>query len=170
MLNPAAGVTVIWSVVAGGGSVDPATSLTDDDGTAETTATLGTALGTQEVIATAPGFPESPVSFLATTIAGPPHDIVKIDGDGQSGVPGSVLAVPLSVRVADQYDNPVEGQFVSWSVVQGGGTLSQSKTRTNSKGETSTTYSLGLVGGVNTIAAAANSAGAVSFTETGSAP
>jgi alpha-tubulin suppressor-like RCC1 family protein len=42
---PVAGVTVIWSAVTGGGSVNPSTSISNDEGLAITLVTLGTTVG-----------------------------------------------------------------------------------------------------------------------------
>jgi hypothetical protein len=61
--QPEAGVTVTWAVESGGGSVNPASSLSDAAGIAQTTATLGSAPGIQEVSATVPGHAGSPVLF-----------------------------------------------------------------------------------------------------------
>jgi hypothetical protein len=52
---PRRGVVVEWDVVEGGGFVVPQTDLTDVDGRAETSWTLGAALGDQAVRATADG-------------------------------------------------------------------------------------------------------------------
>lgn len=65
---PAEGVTVTWSVTAGGGAVSPSSASTNADGTAATTFTLGGQAGTQTVEAEASGLDGSPVVFTATAI------------------------------------------------------------------------------------------------------
>lgn len=64
---PVAGVVVTWDVIAGGGTVTP-TSVTDQDGIAEATFTLGPANGEHKATATVPGLTGSPATF--TAIAG----------------------------------------------------------------------------------------------------
>src|SRR5690606_31714107 len=44
--QPVGGVTIQWSVTAGGGAVNPTSSVTNQDGVASTIHTLGSALGT----------------------------------------------------------------------------------------------------------------------------
>ena len=62
--NGVAGVAVEWEVTAGGGSVDPATSVTDAAGTASTRLTVGQTSGLNTVTARAAGLPA--VVFNAT--------------------------------------------------------------------------------------------------------
>src|SRR5262245_33158306 len=81
--GPVAGVTVSWGVVVGGGSVAPATSVTDAGGIAAATATLGTVVGSQIVKATASGYSAATFTTLAT--AGPAAAISKDAGDNQFG-------------------------------------------------------------------------------------
>lgn len=53
--SPITGVTVTWTVTSGNGSVTPATSITDAEGTATTVWTLGPIPGQQSVTATIEG-------------------------------------------------------------------------------------------------------------------
>jgi len=64
--NGVAGVTVQWEVTAGGGSVDPATSVTDATGLASTRLTLGPTAGPNAVVARPRGL--APVVFTATAL------------------------------------------------------------------------------------------------------
>ncbi len=64
--QPVAGVTVAWSVVSGGGSVSAASSVSDGQGLASVTVTLGAAPGTQQVRAAVTGLAGSPVTFSET--------------------------------------------------------------------------------------------------------
>ncbi|MEO8452574.1 MAG: Ig-like domain-containing protein, partial [Gemmatimonadota bacterium] len=65
---PLAGQTVSFAA-AGGGKVAPATAVTDQQGRAQTTWTLGTAIGSQHASATVSGALGSPVTFSATAKA-----------------------------------------------------------------------------------------------------
>jgi hypothetical protein len=46
--------------------------------------------------------------------------IEPISGDGQSGIVGTVLSDPLSVRISTDSGSPVEGVTVSWAAPSGG--------------------------------------------------
>jgi hypothetical protein len=65
--QPVAGVTVTWTVTSGGGTVFPATSVSNDTGVAETRWTLGQTEGTQTVQATTDGLTAT-FSALASAI------------------------------------------------------------------------------------------------------
>jgi hypothetical protein len=56
---------VTFAVTAGGGSVNPASAMTDANGEAAATWTLGSALGSQDAQAAAPGLTGSPIAFTA---------------------------------------------------------------------------------------------------------
>jgi hypothetical protein len=75
---PSFGVTVTWSVVTGGGTISPSSSVTDADGLAAAQFTLGPSVGQQQAQAAVEGLSGSPVIFSATAI--PPG----------SGGPGAV--------------------------------------------------------------------------------
>ena len=86
--NPAFGVTVAWSVVSGGGSISPASSVTDRDGLAGAQFILGPAEGQQQVQAVADGLNGSPVVFTATaTTAGGPVPVALSVVSGGNNVP-----------------------------------------------------------------------------------
>jgi hypothetical protein len=80
-----AGVQVSWSVVDGGGSISPTTSVTGGDGVAAALFTLGPAEGEQHAQAAAEGLDGSPVVFSAT--AGPPVRITLSVAGGGNNVP-----------------------------------------------------------------------------------
>lgn len=67
---PAAGVTVTWATTVAGGSVSPATSVTDADGFAATRWTVGAVNGSQLASARVSGAGGSPVIFSATVSGG----------------------------------------------------------------------------------------------------
>jgi hypothetical protein len=85
--NAAQDVTVSWSVIAGGGTVSPATSVTDASGTASTEFTLGLAEGQHQVSAQASGLTGSPVVFTATAVNGGSGDVVLTIAGGGNNVP-----------------------------------------------------------------------------------
>lgn len=66
--SPASGISVNWTVAAGGGTLSVPTSLTDDQGTAQAALTLGPLAGVNTVRASASGAEGSPVTFSATAV------------------------------------------------------------------------------------------------------
>ena len=72
-------------------------------------------------------------------------------GGGQSGAPGAALALPIVVRVADPFDNPVAAQNVTFAVVTG--SVTPTSASTSAAGLASTAWTLGGAGGVQTITA-----------------
>jgi hypothetical protein len=164
--SPESGVTVSWRVASGGGSVAPASSVTDGAGLAQATATLGTVAGVQVVQARAPHRAGSPVSLSSTGIGGPATQLIKFGGDLQSAPKAQSLAQPLVVQVKDAYNNPVGGATVTWAVTQGGGTVSAPSSQTTSVGSASVTWTLGLAAGPNTVTATVAGAGTATFTAT----
>jgi hypothetical protein len=80
------GVAVNWSVLDGGGSVSPASSITDGAGTAATAFTLGPTPGAQRVQAEAGNLVGPAVVFSATATEAS-HDVVLSVAGGGNNVP-----------------------------------------------------------------------------------
>src|SRR5207249_294506 len=84
----------------------------------------------------------TPVTFtINATVAGATQMTLS-GGDRQTGVVGSTLPTALSVRVADQFNNPVAGVQISWSVVDGGGSVNPAITTSNTSGIASTSFTI----------------------------
>ena len=75
----------------------------------------------------------------------------KISGDDQTGLTGGVWAAPFVVEVLDQYDAPLEGTPVTFTVLTGGGILSAETTRTDANGLATSTLRLGAEAGTHTV-------------------
>jgi adhesin/invasin len=150
--NPLPGVAVTFTVSATGASVDPATAITDDRGEARTRWTLGRTPGPQTLTVTAAG---STTLQVAAT-AGPPQiaSLAVNDGNSQSGTAGSNLGTPPSVVARDAGNNPVEGVTVFFSVMSGGGSVTQPSAETNAQGIASAgTWRLGPGTGTHLLSA-----------------
>lgn len=164
---PIAGVSVGFTVTAGGGSVASASVTTSSEGKARTTWTLGTVAGApQTVVASAQG---KTASFSATAVAGAPDSLVKARGDNQSAPAGTTLPESLAVRVADRFGNPVAGHPVSFAVTSGGGSVSPASANTGADGRARTQWTLGSTPGTQTVearTAAATKGSPASFTAT----
>ena len=62
------GITVNWSVTAGGGTLSAPTTVTNDQGQTEVVLTLGPQVGLNSVTASAAGADGSPLTFSATAV------------------------------------------------------------------------------------------------------
>lgn len=89
-----------------------------------------------------------------STDEGPvPVAMDMLDGDGQDGSAGAVLADPLRVVVTDALGDPVSGVDVTWSVTAGGGSVTPEST-TDADGIAQATFTLGPAEGEHRAAAA----------------
>ena len=176
-----AGVTVSFSVTAGGGmlssttdanpctvasSTSSTTATTDANGRAATRLTLGSDAGTNTVSATVEGL--EPVTFTATAAEqAMPHSLTKVCGDSQEGMASEQLAEPLVVSVVDEDGTAMAGVVVSFAVTAGGGTLSAATATTDANGRAATRLTLGSEPGTNTVSATVEGLEPRIFTATG---
>ena len=142
--NPVSGVRVDWAAASGGGSVSPTSSSTDGNGHATTTRTLGVTPGTQTTTATATlsGTPTT-VTFTITATVGGASKMTKAGGDLQKDTVGAALPTPLAVKVTDDFNNPVANVTITWSVIDGGGSVTPLTSLTTANGVASTQWTLG---------------------------
>jgi plastocyanin len=158
---------ITWAVSADGGTIAPTTATTGADGIAFGEWTLGTKSGVFSATATLAGASGSPVTFSATVQAGAATQFTKEAGDNQSGSIGTPFSEPLEVKMLDQFNNPVEGETVNWSVTTGTANLSAPASATSAAGVASITASFGAVAGPIVIQASpANALPAVTFDAT----
>jgi adhesin/invasin len=163
---PVQNVQVHWAAGPAGGSMNPATSLTDASGIASSTHTLGSAAGTQTATASVGGLAGSPITFTATAQPGAAAQIVKQSIDPQTGTVATAVTAPV-IKVADQFGNGVAGAIVDFAP-SGGGTLGAVKDTSDGAGlATSSSWTLGTLAGLNTLSASAAGVQAVTFSATG---
>jgi hypothetical protein len=163
--NPVAGTTVAFAVTSGGGTVTPTSAVTDAQGRASATLTLGVAAGAQTVTATVAGLPA--VTFSVTATAGPAATLTKVAGDNQTARTGTAVPVAPSVRVTDQFGNPVSGVTVTFNVTAGGGSVTGGVVTTSATGTATVgSWTLGATPGTNTLTASAPGVASVNFTAT----
>ncbi|HET8623868.1 MAG TPA: Ig-like domain-containing protein [Gemmatimonadales bacterium] len=165
--RPIQGLTITWAAI-GGGSVDPTTTTTGNDGQAATERTLGPVLGAQSATASAPGTLGS-VTFTHFATSGDASGILVVSGDNQTAPAGSRLPSPLVVRVLDAERNPVAGSAVSWTVEEGGGTVEPPSSVTDADGSASAAWTLGPRAGPNSVRAIVSRVSVV-FSATATAP
>lgn len=127
-----AGVPINWSIVQGNGSLSGTTFTTDSNGIAQTSLTLGTVAGANQVIASCGACTADPtptVTFEATGNHGPPYAV-------EVGQPGVNVQVPgptsFSFRVVDRYRNLATTDSQTQFTVKAGGSAVISNSTTGS--------------------------------------
>jgi invasin-like protein/Big-like domain-containing protein len=126
--NPVGGATVTW-LPEGGGSVNPAESVTATDGRAGTTRVLGPQPSTYFTIARVEGLPEQ-VTFTSTGLAARLVITSEVPAIAISGVP---LSPQPALRLEDVDGTPIarEGVIVTVQIASGGGSLTGATTATS---------------------------------------
>ena len=125
---------------------------------------LGTTPGTHEVTVEVPGL--VPVVLTATAETGAPVLLVKVSGDQQSGVVGTLLDVPLVVRVTDTHGNPVSGSTITFGPASGDGSVFPTQATSDSNGTATTEWILGSSQGSQSVGASIQTGAMVIFTAT----
>ena len=150
--DPMDGIAVTFAVTAGGGSLSSEMVMTDANGQAESTLTLGSDPGTNSVEVSVEGISRSEV-FSAEASLPPPvaTSLSIVSGDNQEAVIGEVLTNSFVVEVRDQYDNPMAGVTVTFAVSEGGSSLSATTGMTDANGRAESTLTLGSDPGANTV-------------------
>jgi len=139
--NGVPGITVQFSVTAGGGSVSLSSISTVASGRAAVAWTLGTdPAAPQTLRATAGSFT---ANFTATATAGPVAHITILAGNNQSGTPGQRLADSLVVRLTDSFNNVVRGGSMQWAVIEGEGSIAPTTAIADSSGIARAAWTLG---------------------------
>ena len=176
--NAVSGVSITFAVASGGGSVTGATVATDASGLATVGGwTLGTSPSANTLTATtsASGVTGSPATFTATANAGAPKTVTKQSGDNTSAVTGAAVTVAPSVKVVDQFNNPVSGVTVTFAIATGGGVVNGATQTTSAAGVAAVgSWTLGGSPGANTLTATVTGTGITgnpaTFTATATAP
>jgi hypothetical protein len=162
--NPVSGTAITWSIASGGGSLAATTSVTNEGGNAAATLTLPTTVGTTRVRAALPN--GTAVTLTLTSVAGPPAALTREAGDNQPGVVGTAVSIRPQVRLSDAYGNGIAGSTVTFTVVEGGGSITGATPITDAGGRaTLGSWTLGSTPGTNRVTATAGSLSAT-FTAT----
>jgi len=137
-----------------GRSVDWSSSSTDvvqiDAGTGDAVAVKP---GDATITATSEGLSASATVHVTP---GQAAQIKIMEGEGQTGASGKTLTVSPAVLVTDADNNPVAGAAVTFSVRQGGGSITGADVVTGSSGVARIeSWTLGVTPGANVLAATA---------------
>jgi hypothetical protein len=160
--SPVAKIPVSFNVILGGGSVDPATVVSDANGEVKAKWTLGPGSQSQSVNGNAPGV--DPVSLQAFGVV--PSDLIVAQGNNQSGKASAALPVQIVIRVTGGSNVPMPNQTVALAVVSGGGSISPQSAVTNALGEVSVRWTLGPTVGAQTATVTAGSLGPIPLNAT----
>jgi len=186
--NAAANYEITFTVTAGDGFLSNGQTvhnvISDANGKAATSLTLGTEYTNNKVVASFTGL--SPITFTATATSGIADAMQYKSGNSQSAKVGTTLQNPLEVIIVDNQGSPVVNHNVQFQITAGGGSLMPSlvgsgnelnrvsfssnvsvqssgttfmDVLTNADGIASVTLVVGFVAGVNTVEATANAGG-----------
>jgi hypothetical protein len=160
------GVTVKFTDNGAGGTFVANSVITGSMGKATAQYTTGPTARKVTVTASTSGLTN--INFIEYCVAGPAASIAITSGNNQFAKAGTQLPVALTVRVADQYNNPVSGVNVSFSDGSAGGVFSNPNPGvTSASGTVTQFYTLpSSLGTVNTTATAAGVTNPAVFTET----
>lgn len=178
--NPASNVSVRFEVKSGQASFDGGNRwtdiITDANGRASATPTMGTQAGEVVIEAKLTSGSITPVTFTATALPGQAQSMEMVSGDGQIGRAGEPLPDPFVVAVKDVYGNPVPGFPIRFTVTSGDGRFSRGTSvtvNTDSNGQARATLILGSTVGVDNNVVTAEGSGLtgspVTFTASASA-
>ena len=152
--RPVPGVDVSFAPAPGHGTADPSSAVTDSEGRAQTSWTLGASLGTQRLTATAAGH-----AAQATATALTPEEAVAairvVSGDEQRALRATALPSPVVVAALDAGGGPVPGVDVSFAPAPGHGSADPSSAVTDSEGRAQTSWTLGASLGAQSLTATA---------------
>ena len=138
------GVSVTFTVVAGGGTLSETNTTTDANGRAQSLLTLGPNIETNTVAVSVEGISQTALFRAEATPPLPiPTTLEYVSGNNQSGLTGETLMQPFVVEVYDQYDDPMEGVTVTFVVNIGGGSLSDTSVDSDVNGLARSILTLG---------------------------
>lgn len=168
---PATGRPVEFVFTSASGEVTPAQAVTNSEGQAIATWTLGTEPGPQTVAArlvladtTEPQIEE----FTAQAKPAAPDTLRAKSPTSQPGRRREAVAAPPVILVVDRFGNPVPETPVAWQVVTGGGSASETISLTNAEGTSTVSWTLGNGRGLQRLTATVGpiTGSPVSFTVT----
>lgn len=89
----------------------------------------------------------SATALAQVSVTQTPTQLMKISGDGQTGIAGQMLDSPFVVEVRDAANNPVSGATVVFEISRGRGRVDPSIVATSADGRASTSLTTGSVPG-----------------------
>ena len=164
--NPIGGALIAFGVVKGDGTLSVDSAVTDEQGLATTSFTLGTTAGDNEVRAVVSCSSLPGVTFFATGIPDAAATMTALSGDGQVAPAPGAPPIPLAVKLQDRYGNGVAGVAVQFTPLPGSGTLATANVQSDSSGVAKTQI-VSTTLGKNHFQATSQGLAAVDFTIAG---
>lgn len=128
--NPLEKETVVFSLEDGGGFFSNNQRiqkiLTDEDGLAQTTFTLGRTSGEKTIQVSVEGSKSRAIKLLTIAKPTPPSKLVELKGNYQMGEPGKRLPLPFVLAIRDRFDNPIPRHEIEFSLKKGSGRFQDS--------------------------------------------
>lgn len=153
-----ANTTLNWSITQGDATV-PSQTMTGGAGCSMNSVSLGANSGIVVLNVSAGG--AMPVEAIINAFA---PAVSPVSGDGQEGLPGETL-MPFVIQIAQPGAQKVLGGVnVSWTILEGDGSLNSATTSTGGAGRSSNVYTLGPSTGTNRIRASVPGMGSFDFT------
>ncbi len=139
--NPVSDVTVTFTILTGGGSVQPSAAVkTDAQGRAAVQWLLGPQVDTQTMQAVVAGMAGSPIVYSAIATPPNPGSMQMVSGDRQIGVFNQTLSDSFKVMVRDSSGNAAEGLQVYFHFTGQGQAVSANPVRTDRRGMAALLY------------------------------
>ncbi len=131
------GLPITFSIVEGDGTLSATSINTDSTGLATIAYTFDGALGHAIIRASYPDI--TPVDLYITTLS--PDRLIAVNGDYYVGTMGSdEIDKPLAVKLTDGSANTFPGLPITFSLVEGDGTLSATSINTDTTGLATVAY------------------------------
>jgi len=146
--RPVGGERVTFAATTGG-ALSPVEPVTNSEGQARTTYTIGPVAGEQRVTATVATL--TPITFTLFADPGAASSVEAETGDGQTGTVATALAEPIVVVVRDAHGNPIPDASVGFVLAVG--SVDPAVAVTDATGAASTTWTLGTGAGRQTLEA-----------------
>src|SRR5229473_4674508 len=161
--NPVQGISVTFSDGGAGGTFGTPTAITGSNGIASSTYTLPSTAKTITVTASATSYSSATFTETSTPAVA---TVTVVSGGKQTGVVGTTLPLPLTVKAKNSSGAIVVGAPITFADGGIGGTFSTTMPVTTSNGQASVSYTTGANLGTVTISASTSTLGPVKFTET----
>jgi len=167
--RPVPGATVTFAVAAVGGSVAPTTAVTDRNGRATTTWTIGPVPLINQLSASIPELP-APTRHSLRAVPGPPATLDRSRPPTPRTIAGIRVDPAAGVRVLDRFGNGVGGIPVRFSIIAGDGSLGSAVVSTGGDGlAVVREWTTGRTPGPNTVVAQVAGLNDVALTTIGEA-
>ena len=154
-------VVVTFRVTKGGGTIYAGSAITDAKGNAADYWTLGTSTAQAQEVEVRAVLPTGEKQvygvYTANPLPGPATAMSILNGRySQWRLAGTAVRIKPSVKITDQYGNPVGGVGVTFAPTSGGGTVNGGSAITSAQGIAEVgDWTLGSAPGPNTLAATA---------------